>query len=102
MLQEANTQASAIRGTFDQPRNIGNHEALLVIHTYHTQAWHQSGKRIVGNFWLCGRHGTDKGRLAGVRQAQHTHIRQQQKLQQDVTSFTGGAQRFLARSTVNG
>ncbi|MNU02204.1 hypothetical protein D3C72_2458380 [compost metagenome] len=69
MLQEANTQTSAVSGTFDQPWDIGNHEALLVVHTYHTQAWYQSGKRIVSHFRLGSRHCADKGRLAGVRQA---------------------------------
>ncbi|MNY04839.1 hypothetical protein D3C86_1375390 [compost metagenome] len=101
VLQEANTQAGTVGSPFDQARNVGNNEALFVIHTYHAQAWDQSGKWIVGHFRLSGRHCTNEGGFAGVWQAKHANIGQQQQLQQDVTCFTGGAQRFLARRTVN-
>ncbi len=85
----------------DQPRNVGDHKALLVVHTHHAQARHQRGKRIVGHLRLGGGHRADEGRFAGVRQAQHAHIGQQQQFQQQVARFTGGTQRLLTRRTVD-
>ena len=65
------------------------------------RARHQRGKRIVGHLRLGGGHRADEGRFAGVRQAQHAHIGQQQQFQQQVARFTGGTQRLLTRCTVD-
>lgn len=102
VLEEADTEASPFRCAFNQPRDIGNYEALFIVHTHHAQAWHQGGKRIVSHFRLGGGDRTDEGGFAGVRHAQHPDIGQQHQLQLQVAFITRGTHGFLTRRTVNG
>ena len=102
VLEEADTEACPFRCAFNQPRDIGNYEALFIVHTHHAQAWHQGGKRIVSHFRLGGGDRTDEGGFAGVRHAQHPDIGQQHQLQLQVAFITRGTHGFLTRRTVNG
>ena len=101
VFQEADTQACAFSRAFNQSRNVGNHEALFVVHTHHAQARHQGGKRIISDFRLRRGHRTDKRRFPGVWHAQHTHVRQQHQLQHQIALITRRTHCFLTRSTVN-
>ena len=56
VLEEANAQARTVGSTFDQTRNVRDHEALPAIDADHTQVRHQRGERVVGNFRLGGRY----------------------------------------------
>ena len=84
VLQEANAQTCAFRSAFNQSWNIGNNEALFVVHSYHTQTWHQSGKRIIRHFRFSRRYRTNKGRFTRVWHPQHTDVSQQHQLQQQL------------------
>ena len=102
VLQEANTEACAFRCTFDKPRNIGDNEALLVIHTHNAKARHQRGKRIIGHFRLRRRNGANEGRFTGIRHTQHPDVCQQHQLQLQIALVARCPHRFLTRSTVDG
>ena len=102
VLEEADTEACAFRCAFNQPRDIGDHKALLVVHTHHAQAWYQGGKRIVSHFWLGGGDRTDEGGFTGVRHPQHSDVRQQHQLQLQVALITRRTHGLLTRGTVNG
>ena len=101
MFQEADTQACAFSRAFNQTRNVGNYEALFVVHTHHTQARNQGGERIVSDFRLRRGHRTDKRRFTGVWHAQHPHVRQQHQLQHQIAFIARCTHRFLTRSTVD-
>ena len=102
MFQEANAQTCAFSSPFNQTRDVRYHKAFFAVHAHHAKAWHQGGKRIVGNFWLCGGNGADKGGFTGVRQAQHADVRQQHQLQLQIAFFARRPHRLLTRRTVNG
>ena len=102
VLQEADTQTCAFRSAFNQSWNIGNNEALFVVHSYHTQTWHQSGKRIIRHFRFSRRYRTNKGRFTRVWHPQHTDVSQQHQLQQQLTLITRRTVGFLPWCTVNG
>ena len=102
MLQETNAKARAFRRAFDKTRNIGHHEAFLIIHAHHTKARHQRGKRIIRDFRLrCGDRTNERG-FTSVWHTQHTDIRQQHQLQLQIAFLARRAHGFLARRTVNG
>ena len=101
VLQEADTKTCAFSRAFNQTWNIGNHEALLVVHTHNAEARYQRGERIIRHFRFRRRYRADKRRFTGVWHAQHTHVRQQHQLQHQVTLITRRTHRFLTRSTVN-
>ena len=102
VFQEANAQTCAFRSAFNQSWNIGNNEALFVIHTNHTQARYQSGKRIIRHFRFSRRDRADKGRFTRIRHSQHTDVSQQHQLQQQLALIARRTVGFLPWRTVNG
>jgi hypothetical protein len=81
MLQEANAQARAIGGAFDQPRDIRHHESCARAHRHHAQIRMQRGERIIGHFGSRRRHGANQRGLAGIGQPEQSHIGDQLQFQ---------------------
>ena len=101
VFQESDTQAGAFSGTFNQARNIGNHETLVRLHTDHAQIGNQRGERIIRHFRTGRRNRADKGGLTCIGQTQQTNIRQHFQLQTQVTQLAFRAFGGLARRAVN-
>ena len=102
MAQEQVAQTGAIRCTFNQPRQVGHHKALLRPDTYHTQIGVQRGERVIRNARTSVRNGCDEGRLARIGHAQQAHIGQHLQFQFEIFLLAGPARCFLAWSAVNG
>ena len=47
MLQEVHAQPGTLRGTLDQPGNIGDHKAAVSLQTDHAQMRMQGGEGVV-------------------------------------------------------
>jgi hypothetical protein len=68
VAEEAVAQAPAGGGAFDQPRNVGEHE-LVLVEAHDAEVGHQRGERVVGDLRLGRAHCRDQRRLARVREA---------------------------------
>ena len=67
MPQELVPESSTFAGTFDESRNVGDHELRFLTQTHHAKVGFQRGEGIVRDLRLGGRHRRDEGALAGVR-----------------------------------
>ena len=101
MAQELVPQAGAFGGPFDQSGNIGDHEAAVLVGTYHAQAGGQRGEGVIAHLGTRGRDGADEGGFARIRHAQQAHVGKDLELQLQAAPFAGFAQGALARSPVD-
>src|SRR5690606_11640334 len=100
--QELMPQPGTVRCTFDQARNIGNHETFFMTYTHHTQIRMQSGEWIIGNLGACIRHCSDESRLARIRHTQQTNVCQYFQLKTQFTPLAFLAFGLLTWSTIGG
>ena len=100
VLQEADTQSSALGGALDQPRDISHDEAAVDADCHYAQVRMQRSKRIVGNFRLCRRNGADQGRFAGIRQSKQSNVRHDLELEAELALLARQARHCLARRAV--
>ena len=81
MLEELHAESGAFGRAFDQARDVGDHETLVGLDAHDAEMRLQGRERIVGDFRRRGRNGPDKGRLAGIRKAEHADVGQHLELQ---------------------
>ena len=62
---------------FDQPGNVGDHEAAIRADADDAELRVQRGERIVGDLRSRGREGPRQRRLAGVRRPEQAHVGEQ-------------------------
>src|SRR2546425_5187460 len=87
--------------SLNQPGNISDHESFSLLVADDAEIRDQSRKWIVGNFWTGGGDGSDKGRLAGIGQANNSHIGHQFKLDGEFSLLAGKAGLSIARTAVD-
>ena len=101
MAQKLVSQASTLGRTFDEPRHISHHKALLGSHAHHAQIRMQGGEGVVGDFGTGVGDGTDERGLACVGHAQQADIGQHLEFELEVFAVARPARRFLAGRAVD-
>ena len=74
---------------FDETRNIGNDECLLVIRFDDAEVRDERGEWIVGDFRFGGADHRDQRRLAGIRQTDDSHVGDELQLDEQLALFAG-------------
>src|SRR6185437_10573642 len=82
VAEDAVAEAGALVRSFNQARNIGEHE-LAAIDTDDAKLRIERGERIVGDFGFGGADGGEEGRFAGIRKADDAGVRDQLEAQPD-------------------
>src|SRR3954463_1123876 len=100
MAQELMAKPRTFRGTFDQARYVGNHEAAVLVHPHHAEIWMQRRKWIIGDFWPGRGDGTDICGLSGIRHAEQAHVREHFQLKLQTAAFARRAGRELAGRSI--
>ena len=84
VAQKVVSQARAFGCTLDDAGDIGHDKALLLPDRHHAQIGHQRGEVVVCDLGPCRRHHGQQRRLADVREADQTDVREQFELKDDV------------------
>ncbi len=67
-------QARTFGCSFDEPRDVGDHEAAIDPGTNHSEMRMQGGKRVVGNLGAGSRDGANEGGFSGIGKSQQSNI----------------------------
>src|SRR5689334_11337728 len=86
--------------TFDQPRNVGDHESTKVTEIDHPKMRLQRRERVVSDLRSCRGDGRDKRRLSCIRKTNQSNIREQLQLELQVQLFTLASRLMVARSAI--
>src|SRR6185437_12786298 len=100
MSQELKPEACPFSGALDQARNVGHHETAPDPAVDHPEVRVQRGEGIVSDLGTRSGEGADQRRLAGVRQSQQAHVRDQLELERERAAFSGLAGPETARCAV--
>ncbi len=73
MAQELVPQALALARTFHEPRDVGDHE-LVLVEAHHAEVRLQRGEGVAGDLWLGRRNARDERRLAGIGEPDERHV----------------------------
>jgi hypothetical protein len=100
VAQEQRAQACALRRSFNDSGDVGDHEAAECFDADHAQVRVQRGERVVRHLRRGRGHGAHEGALARVREAEQADVGEQLQLQPDVALLALGAGGGLARRAV--
>src|SRR6185503_2900162 len=100
MAQELVAKARALRGAFDEPRDVGDDEARLA-HAHHAERGVEGRERIVRDLRPRARDRADEGGLAGVRQAEKPDVSEHAQLEGELAHLAGLAAGELAGGAVD-
>ena len=77
VAEEAYAYALAFVGSLDDSGDVGHHERLAVVVADYAEVWFEGREGVGRNLWLCGGHGAQQRGLAGVGEADETHVGEQ-------------------------
>src|SRR5689334_166051 len=105
MAEKPGPEAGAFARSFDQPRQISEHEFGLVVDPHDAELRMQGRERIVGDFRLGVRQARQQRRFPGIRQPDQTGIGDQLEAQPHPEfasgpTRTGAARRLIRRALV--
>ena len=100
MPQEADAEPRALGGTLDETRDVGHHERAVLAAVDDTEVRVQRGEGVVRDLRARRGHRADERRLAGVRQAEQTHIGDHLELELEQPLLAGQPGPELARRAV--
>ncbi len=100
--QKLVSQSDADMGPFDEAGDVGHHELAIVADTHHAQMRMPGGEGIGGDAGLGPGKSAQKGRFAGVRFADQTHVGEQLQFQQDFAFLPGMSLFELAGGLMGG
>ena len=92
-------EAEALMRTFDEPRQVGQHE-FAAVDRDDAEARMQRRERIVRDLRFCGRDDREEGRFAGIGQADQAGVGDQLQPQDDRALLAGLARIGAARRAV--
>ena len=81
VAQEAQSEAFPFGGPFDDARYVGHDERLVAAVAHDAERGLHGGEGVVGNFRLRSRHRREERRLAGVGEADETHVAEELQLE---------------------
>src|SRR3989449_7316614 len=82
-------QARAFGCSFDEPGDIGDHEAAIDPDTNHPEIRMQGGERVVGNFGAGSGDGANEGGLSGIGKSQQSNIGKHLQLELEPAMLAG-------------
>mmetsp|Transcript_20978 Transcript_20978/g.80913 ORF Transcript_20978/g.80913 Transcript_20978/m.80913 type:complete len:338 (-) Transcript_20978:524-1537(-) len=100
VAQELVPQAGTFGRALDEPRNVGDDEALFRRDAHDTEVGVQRRERVIGNLGLGVRDRRDQRRLAGVGLPQQAYIGQHAQFEAHLLDFARPARRLLPRRAV--
>ena len=74
MAQKLITETLALARTFDDARNVSNHELCRVVQAHDTEMWLECRERIIGDLRLGCRNRTNEGALASIRKPDQRNV----------------------------
>ena len=102
MSQKLNSQTAPFVRTFDNSRNIRNHECTVSGKLHHSQIGFERRERVIGNLGPRRRNARNQCRFPRVRIPYQPHIRQQFQLKLQLPELTWLAVFVLRRSLMGG
>ncbi len=66
MLEKADTEPGPLGGAFDQPRNIGDDKALVLVDAHHAEIRVHRRERIIGDLGTRRRYRANQGAFPGI------------------------------------
>ena len=81
VTQEVMAEARTLGGPGNQPRDIRKDRAISAGATHYPEVGHQGGEGVIGNLGPRRREHRDQGALAGIGQANDSHLGQQLQLE---------------------
>ena len=88
VAEKAVAEPGAFVGALDQPRDVGDHEAV-VVDRHGAELGLERGERIVGDLGARARYRGEKGRLAGIGQAEKPGVGEQLQAQPQPALLAG-------------